>query len=324
MFASRSPDYLDDDLIGTDGDARRPRTSSPATRCTARSRTSPRSTQQLRRAARRRPAAPATRARPRRRLRVLARSTARASASTSSRSTTPRRRRPRTIPTWAPRGAVRPRLRRRPGARCASDAQRRLRVTVPPLSAVVYALAGRIPRSERAPSIALARAGARRRVERPDAGRARTSAATRSTRSRSRPAAARGGWQPIGTDDNAPYRVFHDVSGLHAPARRSSTGRPCSTTRATRAAARRARPTCPPPALTWDAPRRGLAPARQRAAAAVRRPGARDARGRVRAQRGRRRLGGDRHRQLVARLLDHRRHLGPGSRPAPRSRTGRR
>ena len=27
---------------------------------------------------------------------------------------------------------------------------------------------------------------------------------------------ASGGWQPIGTDDNAPYRVFHDVGGLPA------------------------------------------------------------------------------------------------------------
>ena len=45
-------------------------------------------------------------------------------------------------------------------------------------------------------------------------------------------------WEPIGTDDNAPYRVFHDVYALEPGTQRLTTGRSCSTTPATRARAR--------------------------------------------------------------------------------------
>ena len=51
--------------------------------------------------------------------------------------------------------------------------------------------------------------------------------------------AADGAWEPIGTDDNAPYRAFHDIWDLE-PGTHSSTRRSCSTTRATRARARSA------------------------------------------------------------------------------------
>ena len=287
MFASRTPEYLDDDLIGTTATHATDNfvPGHPLYRAIAELAAL---TRALRRAARRRPAAPAasdapgsTRSRG---------STAGASASTSSRSTTPRPRRPR---------------RSRPGRRAGcstgstatapatlrSDAQRRLRVTVPPLSAVVYALAGRIPRSERAPAIALAEpepaAASNGRMQvRADVGGDSFYEVAFEARS------GRGGWQPIGTDDNAPYRVFHDVSGLRAGTRVEYRATVLDNARHTR---RSAPPTAdvPAPVLTWDAPRRAE-PARQRAAAAVRRPGARDARGRVRAPRGRRRLGGDR------------------------------
>ena len=55
----------------------------------------------------------------------------------------------------------------------------------------------------------------------PAAGRARAHGGARgrrrrrrSTRSRSSRKSGDSDWKPIGTDDNAPYRVFHDVSGL--------------------------------------------------------------------------------------------------------------
>jgi len=90
-----------------------------------------------------------------------------------------------------------------------------LTLTVPPLSAVVYQSAGRIPHSKSAPAISLAtpapaaESRARMQVTADVAGSsfyevtfyART---------------AGGGWAPIGTDDTAPYRVFHDVSALPA------------------------------------------------------------------------------------------------------------
>jgi hypothetical protein len=90
---------------------------------------------------------------------------------------------------------------------------RRLRVTVPPLSAVVYKASGRTERSEAAPSIFLrapaAAAEARSRME---VGAELGSRAFAEVTFQAR--VGTGEWQSIGTDDNAPYRVFHDVSGL--------------------------------------------------------------------------------------------------------------
>ncbi len=94
-----------------------------------------------------------------------------------------------------------------------SGADRKLTLTVPALSAVVYESAGRIPHSKVAPAITLA-------------------APTPAAESRGRMQVAAnvdgssfyevtfyakvgdGDWRPIGTDDTAPYRVFHDVSPL--------------------------------------------------------------------------------------------------------------
>ncbi|HEU5471751.1 MAG TPA: alpha-amylase family glycosyl hydrolase [Actinophytocola sp.] len=96
-------------------------------------------------------------------------------------------------------------------ARSAGD--RALTLTVPPLSTVVYLLDGEIPGSRSAPAISLgvpepaAESRARLQVSASVSGSsfyevtfyART---------------AGGSWTPIGTDDTAPYRVFHDVSSL--------------------------------------------------------------------------------------------------------------
>ncbi len=79
---------------------------------------------------------------------------------------------------------------------------------MPALSAVVYRAEDHVPRSKKAPDISLRAAGV---GSRPRRDRRRRRAAARSTRSRSY---ARDGkrWNAIGTDDNAPYRVFHDVA----------------------------------------------------------------------------------------------------------------
>jgi hypothetical protein len=99
-----------------------------------------------------------------------------------------------------------------------SGAARRLRLTVPALSTVVYRSARPIPRSDNAPRVGL-------RQVRPSAG----------SNSRMRVAARVGGasfnevtfyarvgdgrWRAVGTDDTRPYRVFHDVSSRRTGAR---------------------------------------------------------------------------------------------------------
>jgi len=94
-----------------------------------------------------------------------------------------------------------------------SGGDRRLELTVPPLSAVVYRLSGRpIAGSQSAPPIALGTpapaAAARGRIEvGAEVGGGSFYEVTFQAR------AGDGSWTPIGTDDNAPYRVFHDVSG---------------------------------------------------------------------------------------------------------------
>ena len=94
--------------------------------------------------------------------------------------------------------------------RVRSDAGKRLGVTVGPLSAVVYRAADPLERSRRAPAVALAAPGSLRdRAEiGADVGGDQFAEVTFLAR------VGGGGWQPIGTDDNAPYRVFHDVADL--------------------------------------------------------------------------------------------------------------
>jgi alpha-amylase len=87
---------------------------------------------------------------------------------------------------------------------------KRLAVTLPALSAVVYKAKDRIPRSRSAPSIALdVPATGRDRLEvGASLGREQFAEVTFLAK------AGRGPWRDIGTDDNAPYRVFHDVSDI--------------------------------------------------------------------------------------------------------------
>ena len=88
-----------------------------------------------------------------------------------------------------------------------------LTVTVPPLSTVVYESAARIPRSKAAPAISIAppapAAESRSRMQvTADVAGSSFNEVTFYAKT------GRGGWKAIGTDDNAPYRVYHDVSGL--------------------------------------------------------------------------------------------------------------
>jgi alpha-amylase len=99
--------------------------------------------------------------------------------------------------------------------RLRSGGDRRLTVTVPPLAAVVYRLDGRIPGAHSAPPVELATptpaAASRGRME---VGAAVGGSSVYEVTFLARTGA--GDWHSIGTDDNAPYRVFHDVSGLRA------------------------------------------------------------------------------------------------------------
>jgi glycosidase len=96
-------------------------------------------------------------------------------------------------------------------SRVSSGRDGKLSVTVPALSTVVYALDGRIPRSHRAPSITLAQPApaSQGRVE-----VAATVGGSSLYEVSFEARVAGGRWQPIGTDDNAPYRVFHDTTAF--------------------------------------------------------------------------------------------------------------
>jgi glycosidase len=139
--------------------------------------------------------------------------------------------------------------------RVKSAGDARLTLTVPPLSAVVYQSAGRIPRSTAAPGIAL-------NAPAPSAetpGRIQVSASVGGSSFYEVTFFARvgnGPWQSIGTDDNAPYRVFHDVSSL--PAGTPVQYRAVVLDNGHHLAASGVRAaTVPAPALTIEAPREG-------------------------------------------------------------------
>jgi alpha-amylase len=88
-----------------------------------------------------------------------------------------------------------------------------LRVTVPPLSTVVYRAERRIPRSAAAPRIRLdaphpARASHGRVRVRAEVGGSSFYEVTFQAK------VGTGAWRSIGTDDSRPYRVFHDTSNL--------------------------------------------------------------------------------------------------------------
>jgi alpha-amylase len=113
------------------------------------------------------------------------------------------------VPTWVARGKF-SRVYGTGAGRLHSGADRRLEVTVPALSAVVYRSSKRIPRSHRAPAIS---------VSAPDEGRDRLEVKANVAGSSFYEVTfeakqGNGAWRAIGTDDNAPYRVFQDVADI--------------------------------------------------------------------------------------------------------------
>ena len=117
------------------------------------------------------------------------------------------------IPTSAGRRAAFSRVYGEGEATAKTDAGRRLGVTVPPLSTVVYRSDGAIPLSAAAPDIAV--------EPLPDGGEGRDRAEVRAFVDGSsfydvtfQAKVGGGEWTTIGTDDNEPYRVFHEVAGL--------------------------------------------------------------------------------------------------------------
>jgi hypothetical protein len=89
----------------------------------------------------------------------------------------------------------------------------KLTITVPPLSAVVYESAGRVPHSKTAPAVALRQPA----PAEGDNGRLQVVADVDGSSFYEVTFEARnpgGEWKNIGTDDTAPYQVFHDVAAL--------------------------------------------------------------------------------------------------------------
>ncbi|MCO8271678.1 alpha-amylase family glycosyl hydrolase [Actinoplanes sp. TRM 88003] len=140
-------------------------------------------------------------------------------------------------------------------ATATSAADRRLTLTVPALSTVVYASTGRIPASKAAPAVTLAApapsAESRARMQ-VSASLGGSSFAEVTFYART----GRGAWTPIGTDDNAPYRVFHDVSGLRAGTTVEYKAVVLDNAGHSRTSSSRAAKV-PPPALTIEAPAEG-------------------------------------------------------------------
>ena len=136
-----------------------------------------------------------------------------------------------------------------------SKRDRKLTLTVPALSTVVYRSAKPIARSSAAPRISLstpkvsAETGSRMRLT-ADVGGSSFNEVTFYAKS------AGGGWTSVGTDDTRPYRVFPDVSGLQTGTKvtyRAVVRDNAGHTRTS--AARKAR--VPAPRVTVEAPTQG-------------------------------------------------------------------
>ncbi|MDX6678339.1 MAG: alpha-amylase [Solirubrobacteraceae bacterium] len=156
------------------------------------------------------------------------------------------------IPTWIDSGTF-TRIYGVGAQALRSGADKHLQVAVPPLSTVVYRSAQRIPVSAAAPSIAIAApaegGSGRDRLEvRADVGGDSFYEVTFEAK------VGGSDWQLIGTDDNAPYRVFHDVSRLAPGTAIQYRATVLDNDRNQRTSAVR-NATVAPPLLTLEAPR---------------------------------------------------------------------
>jgi glycosidase len=138
-------------------------------------------------------------------------------------------------------------------ARSASDGK--LTLTVPPLSAVVYTSLSKIPRSKHAPSISLT--GAQPAAE--SRGRMHVTAEVGGSSFYEVTFQAKvggGPWRSIGTDDTAPYQVYHDVTGLR-PGQSVQYRAVVLDNDGHEKSSPPRRATVPPPALTIEVPTEG-------------------------------------------------------------------
>jgi glycosidase len=130
-----------------------------------------------------------------------------------------------------------------------SDSAGRLSVTVPALSAVVYRAEDHVARSKRAPDVSL-------RVPATGRDRVEIGADVHGSSFYEVTFYARkhhGGWRSIGTDDNAPYRVFHDIADESPGSRIEYKAVVLDNARHTRTSRTRSL-TVAPPAIALEAP----------------------------------------------------------------------
>ena len=217
------------------------------------------------------------------------------------------------------------------GAAATTDASGRLPLTVPALSAVVYRAASALPPSTRNPIVTLTEPAEGAEVVGNVELEAVLDRAQLAEVTFALKAGAETEWTVLGTDDNPPYRIFHDVSGLAAGtplqikaiARDRSGNLDSDTATAVVGEVARPQPGAAPDyaVVHYQRPDGGLRRLgrarlgrRQRAGRDVGEPEATRRRGRVRPLR----LGEARRQRLPGRL--HRpqgRHEGPGRQPRP-------
>jgi alpha-amylase len=136
--------------------------------------------------------------------------------------------------------------------RLRSGGDKRLDVALAPLSAVVYRSKKHIPRSRQAPSVSVS-------VPSPSADRQQVVANVGGDSFYEVTFLAKAGdgpWRDIGTDDNAPYRVFHDTSDIAPGTTVSYKAIVLDNAGHTRSSAVRTA-TIPPPEIALEAPNPG-------------------------------------------------------------------
>jgi alpha-amylase len=128
---------------------------------------------------------------------------------------------------------------------------KKLHVSVAPLSAVVYRSKKHIPRSRQAPALSVS--------VKPSADRTEVAADVQGTSFYEVTFLAKvgkGAWKDIGTDDNAPYRVFPDTSDVEPGTQVSYKAIVLDNAGHTRSSAVETK-TIPPPVITLEAPNEG-------------------------------------------------------------------
>lgn len=117
------------------------------------------------------------------------------------------------VPTYVPNGAFQ-RIYGTGSDQLTTDASRTLQVSVPALSAVVYESAATIPPSAKAPAIHLSRPAPSAETNSRMAVQAEVSGSSFNEVT-FYAKVGHGRWTSIGTDDSRPYRVFHDTSAIN-------------------------------------------------------------------------------------------------------------